>query len=84
MVGPTGGTELLQQFCSQINKLGGNAFMMYLSDPVGKPIFNKFKPIYENPYVVGLIDKPGCCVVIPEHLLDTFLGSASPKLPFGG
>lgn len=67
VVGPTGGTELLQQFCSQINKLGGKAFMMYLSDPVDKPIYNKFNPIYENPYVVGLIDKPGCCVVIPEH-----------------
>ena len=67
VVGPTGGTELLQQFCSQINKLGGNAFMMYLSDPVDKPIYNKFQPIYENPYVVGLIDKPDCCVVIPEH-----------------
>lgn len=69
VVGPTGGTELLQQFCSIARSLGIDAQMLYQKDPEGSPILQKFG-YYENPYTTSFPDRPNDSIIIPEHFAD--------------
>lgn len=66
ITGPTGGTELLQQFCSIARSKGHDAVMLYEGDPVGSPILDKFGR-YDNPYVTDFVDVEDNSVLIPEH-----------------
>lgn len=69
VVGPTGGTELLQQFCATARSVGIDAAMLYDKDPVGSPIMEKFG-FYRNPYVTSFEDTPDNSVIIPEHFAE--------------
>lgn len=69
IVGPTGGTELLQQFCNVARSQGVDAKMLYESNPVGSPILEKFG-FYGNPYVTEFEDISSNAIIIPEHFAE--------------
>lgn len=66
VVGPTGGTELLQQFCYIARLQGVDAKILYQKDPTGSPILQKFG-FYNNSYSTHFEDTPENAILIPEH-----------------
>lgn len=69
VVGPTGGTELLQQFCFVAREMGFDALMLYAKDPVGSPIMERFG-FYGNPYATEFPDNRADTLIVPEHFAD--------------
>lgn len=61
----TGGTELLQQLCFHLNKLGLNANMFYLGEYENSPVQIKFLQ-YNNPYADYVVDDKENILVLPE------------------
>lgn len=68
-VGPTGGTELLQQFCAIARARGVDAVMLYDKNPEGSPILTKFG-FYQNPYSTKFVDASTNAIIIPEHFAE--------------
>lgn len=69
VVGPTGGTELLQQFCYVARMRGYDAKILYPKDPAGSPILERFG-FYENPYTTVFPDNQTDALIVPEHFTE--------------
>lgn len=65
----TGGTELLQQLCAQINKIGKTAYMYYTEPYENSKVEARFG-IYHNPIAAKIEDTQYNVVVVPETRID--------------
>jgi len=75
----TGGTEVLQQLCFQINKLGGNAFMYY-TEPFENSVVSERFAEYHNPRLLELQDVEGNSIIVPETWMDCILNVRHARL----
>ena len=66
----TGGTELLQQLCFQLNKNGIPAVMFYTEKYDESNVKKKFEEIYNNPYSNDI--EEDAIAVVPETEFDSF------------
>ena len=66
----TGGTELLQQLCYYINKLGGCAKIVYPEDYKNSKVYEVFMERYHNPISTEIVDKEDNCLVVPETRIE--------------
>jgi len=65
----TGGTELLQQLCAELNMDNIYSEMYYTSVYKDSPVEEKFSE-YNNPITTELVDDDDSIIVIPETLID--------------
>ncbi len=66
----TGGTELLQQLCYKLNKIGKKAYMLYTQPYEGSNAQNRFGDTYGNPFTYELEDSEANIVIVPESIVD--------------
>ena len=66
----TGGTELLHQLCFYINKLGGNAKIVYPESYENSQVYKVFSERYNNPVCTSIDDKSENCLVVPETRIE--------------
>jgi len=65
----TGGTELLQQLCAQLQEFGCNAYMYYPEPYENSPVQQKFGS-YGNPSVKYVEDVEKTILIVPETRID--------------